>query len=70
MLYIFWLLRHKSSLVTCVSLNTSIFDFCEQEMRYCSNDAPRTGERNVNVNKHNKSKNVASIKKYLIGCES
>ena len=29
-------------------------------MRYCSDEAPRTGERNVNLNKNNTSENVAS----------
>ena len=32
--------------------------FCKQEMRYCSEDAPRTGERNVNCNKKTTSENV------------
>ena len=37
------------------------FHFCKQEMPYCSDDAPRTVERNVNLNK-NTSENVASNK--------
>ena len=40
------------------------FNFCKQEMRYCSDDAPWTGERNVNLNK-NTSENVASNKAFL-----
>ena len=28
-------------------------------MRYCSDDAPRTGERNVYLNENNTSENVA-----------
>ena len=32
--------------------------FCKQEMRYCSDDATRTEERNVNLNK-NTSENAA-----------
>ena len=64
MLYIFCLLRHKRVfLVICVFLNR----FSKQEMRYCFDDAPRTGERNVNLNKINTSENVASNKIYLVG---
>ena len=37
--------------------------FCKQEMRYCFDDAPRTGKRNVNLNK-NTSENVASNKMF------
>ena len=35
-------------------------------MRYCSEDAPRTGERNVNCNKKTTSENVVlnKMKKY------
>ena len=34
------------------------FHFCKQEMRNCSDDSPRTGQRNVQLNK-NTSENVA-----------
>ena len=34
-----------------------VFHFCKEEMRYSSEDAPRTGERNVNLNK-NTSENI------------
>ena len=33
-------------------------------MRYCFDDASRTEERNVILNKNNTSENVASAKKY------
>ena len=38
--------------------------FCKQEMRYCSEDAPRTGERNVNCNKKTTSQNVVLNKMF------
>ena len=38
--------------------------FCKQEMRYCSEDAPRTGERNVNCNKKTTSENVVLNKMF------
>ena len=38
------------------------FYFCKQEMRYCSEDALRTGGRTVNLNK-NTSENAALNKK-------
>ena len=59
MLHTFWLLRRKSLfLVTYVFLTSFSSYFCEQETRCCSDDAPRTGKRNVNSNK-NKSENAA-----------
>ena len=42
------------------------FYFCEQEMGNCSDDAPRTSERNVGVNKNTILENVASIKIWTI----
>ena len=64
MLYIFWLLRHKSVfLVTCIFPYCFHLYFCKQEMRYCSEDAPRTGERNVNLNKKT-SENAALNKMF------
>ena len=45
--------RHKSVfLVTCIFFTSFISIFANKEMRYCSEDAPRTGERNVNLNKN------------------
>ena len=38
--------------------------FCKQEMRYCSEDAPRTGKRNVNCNKKTTSENVVLNKMF------
>ena len=59
MLCIFWLLRHKSVfLVTCIFSYLFHVYFCKQEMRCCSEDAPRTGEQNVSLSK-NTPKNVA-----------
>ena len=57
--YIFCLIRHKSLFqVSFLFLLVSV-SFYKQEMRYCSDDAPRTWERNVKLNK-NTSENVAS----------
>ena len=34
-------------------------------MRYCSEEATRTGKRNVNLNKSNTSENIASNKGFM-----
>ena len=67
MLYIFCLLCHKVYSWLPALVYYFHFHFCKQEICCCSDDASRTGEQNVNLDK-NALENVASNKMIVFYC--